>query len=80
MLIISAFQTQKNIKTMFHAVLLLKLCVLIIDTIKKIVLYRGKDAVNKFIRLIFNEYNYCKRIMRKYFCKNLIMSADENLK
>ena len=42
---------------------------------KKIVLYRGRSAVNKFIRLIRNEYNYCKKIMKKYFCKNLIMSA-----
>ena len=45
---------------------------------KKIVLYRGKNAVNKFIRLILNEYNYCRKITRKYFCKNLIMSAEEN--
>ena len=45
---------------------------------KKIVLYRGKDAINKFIKLILNEYNYCRRIMKKYFCKNLNMSAEEN--
>ena len=45
---------------------------------KKIVLYRGRNAVNKFIRLILNEHNYCRKIMKKYFCKNLIMSAEEN--
>ena len=45
---------------------------------KKIVLYRGRNAVNKFIRLILNEHNYCRKITRKYFCKNLIMSAEEN--
>ena len=45
---------------------------------KKIILYRGKDAVNKFIKSILNEYNYCKKIIRKYFNKNLIMSAEEN--
>ena len=45
---------------------------------KKIVLYRGRNAVNKFIRLILNEYNYCRKTMKKYFCKNLIMSAEEN--
>ena len=45
---------------------------------KKIVLYRGKDAVNKFVKSILNEYNYCKKIMRKYFCKNLITSAEKN--
>ena len=45
---------------------------------KKIVLYRGRNTVNKFIRLIHNEYNYCRKIMNKYFCKNLITSAEEN--
>ena len=45
---------------------------------KKIVLYKGKNAVNKFIKSILNEYNYCRKITRKYFCKNLIMSAEEN--
>ena len=45
---------------------------------KKIALYRGRNAVNKLFRLILNEYNYCRKIMKKYFCKNLIMSAEEN--
>ena len=45
---------------------------------KKNFLYRGTNAFNKFIRLILNEYNYCRKIMKKYFCKNLIMSAEEN--
>ena len=45
---------------------------------KKIFLYRGTNAFNKFIRLILNEYNYCRKIMKKYFCKNLIMSVEEN--
>ena len=50
---------------------------LIIDTVKN-VLYRGKNAVNKFIKSILNEHNYCKRIMKKHFNKNLVMSAEEN--
>ena len=45
---------------------------------KNIVLYRERNAANKFIRLVLNEYNYCKKIMKKYFCKNVIMSAEEN--
>ena len=62
---------------MFLVVLLIKLCV---DNkySKKIVLYRGRNVVNKFIRLIINEYNYCKKIMRKHFHENLAMSAEEN--
>ena len=45
---------------------------------KKIVLYRGKDAVYDFIKSVLNEYNFCRKVMRKYFCKNLVMSAEEN--
>ena len=45
--------------------------------IKKIVLYRGKDAVYEFIKSILNEYNYCRKVMKKSFCRNLIMSAEE---
>ena len=44
---------------------------------KKVVLYRGKDAVNNFIKSILNEDNYCKKVTRKNFNKNLIMSAEE---
>ena len=47
---------------------------------KKIVLYRGKNAVNKFIKSILNKYNYCIKIMKKHFNKNLVMSAEENEK
>ena len=41
-------------------------------------MYREKNAVNVFIKSIFNEYNYCKKIVQKYFNKNLVMSAEEN--
>ena len=44
---------------------------------KKIALCREKDAVNKFIKSILNEYNYCRKVMRKHFNKNLIMSVEE---
>ena len=40
---------------------------------KKIVLYRGRNAVNKFIISILNEYNYCKKIMKKHFNKSLVI-------
>ena len=42
-----------------------------------VALYRGKNAVYKFIQSIFNEYSYCRSVMKKYFNKNLIMSAEE---
>ena len=40
-------------------------------------MYRGKNAVFKSIQSIFNEYFYCKSIMKKHFNKNLIMSVEE---
>ena len=45
---------------------------------KEIVLYRGKDVVNKFIKSILNEYNYCGKVMGKHLNKNLIMSVEED--
>ena len=40
-------------------------------------MYRGKDAVYEFIKSILNEYSYCRKVMKKCFCGNLIMSAKE---
>ena len=65
---------------MFLVVLFIKWCVLIINTVKKKNLYRRKDAVNKFIKLYLNEYNYCKKVIKKHSSKNLIMTAEENEK
>ena len=44
---------------------------------KDVVLYRGKNAVFKFIQCIFNEYSSCKNVMKKHFNKNLIKSLEE---
>ena len=44
---------------------------------KKVVLYRGKDAVYEFIKSILKDYNYCRSVVKKHFNKNLIMSAEE---
>ena len=45
---------------------------------KDIVLYRGKNAVYKFIQSIFKEYSHFRSVMKKHFNKNLIMSAEQN--
>ena len=45
---------------------------------KDVVLYRGKNAVYKFIQCIFREYDYCRRVMKKQFNKNLVMTAEQN--
>ena len=44
---------------------------------KPIVVYRGKNAAYEFIKAIFEEYKYCKKVMKKHFNKNLIMSEEE---
>ena len=44
---------------------------------KKVVLYRGKNAVYRFIKAILKEYDYCKKIIKKHFNENLIMSAED---
>ena len=44
---------------------------------KDLLLYRGKNAVFKYIQSIFNEYSYSRSVMKKHFNKNLIMSIDE---
>ena len=44
---------------------------------KPVVLYRGRNTVNKFIKEIPKEYAYCKKVLNKHFNKNLIMSAED---
>ena len=44
---------------------------------KKVVLYRGKNAFYKFIESIFSEHNYCRRVIKKHYNKNLIILAKE---
>ena len=34
---------------------------------KKIVLCRGKNVINMFNKMIFNEWNYCKKNYKKVF-------------
>ena len=47
---------------------------------EKVVLYRGKNTVYKFIETILGEYDYCKKMIKKHFNENLIMSAEEKEK
>ena len=44
---------------------------------KPIVVYRGKNTAYEFIKAILKEYKYCKKIMKKHFNKNLIMSEEQ---
>ena len=44
---------------------------------KLIVVYRDKNAAFEFIRAILKESKYCKKIRKKHFNENLIMSEEE---
>ena len=44
---------------------------------KPMVVFRGENAAFKFIEAIPKEYEYCKKVMKKYFNKNLIMTEKE---
>ena len=44
---------------------------------KRIVVFRGKNADFRFIEAILKEYEYCKKVMKKHFNKNLIMTEEE---
>ena len=44
---------------------------------KLIVVFSGKNAAFKFIEAIVKEYEYCKKVMKKHFNKNLIMAEEE---
>ena len=44
---------------------------------KSIVVYRGKNAAYEFIKAFLKEYKYCRKIMKKYFNKNLVMTEEE---
>ena len=46
---------------------------------KSIVVFRGKNAAYEFIKAILEEHKYCKKIMKKHFNKNLIMTEEEHL-
>ena len=41
------------------------------------VVFRGENAAYKLTETIFKEYQYCKKVMKKHFNKNQIMSEGE---
>ena len=45
---------------------------------KDVVLYKGKNAVKKFLMSIFKVYDYCKSVIKKHFNKNLVITAEQN--
>ena len=37
---------------------------------KRIVVYRGENVAYEFIKVILEEYKYCKKIVKEHFNKN----------
>lgn len=69
----------KNIKSIFLALFLIKLCVLLIDLPDQLLFTEDKNEVNKFITAILNKYEYCILVIKKHFHKNVAMTVhDEN--
>ena len=44
---------------------------------KSTIIYRGKNAAYECIKAVFKEYKYCRKTMKKYFYKNLVMTEEE---
>ena len=47
---------------------------------KPIVVYRGENADDEFIKAILKVYEYCKKVMKRHFNKNLMMTEKEEEK
>ena len=76
----SGSYTEKKMKITFLVVFLINLFVLIINLASQVVLYRGENTANKFIKAILEEHDYYKKVMKKYFSKNLIMPEEDEEK
>ena len=44
---------------------------------KPVFLYKGKNVANKFIKAILKEHDYCKKIIKKHFNKNIVMFEED---
>ena len=67
-------QTLKNIKIIFLVVLLIKFYALMIDLVSQYFFAEEKNAANRFIKTILEEYDYYKKVTKKDFNKNFVMS------
>ena len=70
---------QKNIKTIFLVVLLIKLLVLMIDLVNQLLYIEAKMQLMNLLKQFLKNINIAKKIINKYFNKNLIMTEEEDL-
>ena len=73
--------TQKNIKIIFLAVLLMKSFVLIINLARELFFTEEENAVYRFIEAILNEYDYFPKtiIISSWICDKLFDVGDDKL-
>ena len=72
--------TLKNINIIFLAVLLIKLFVLMINSVKKLFFTEEKNAADRFIEAILKEYDYCKKNDKKTILIKLLLCLQKNKK
>ena len=62
-------------KSIYPAVLLVKFVCIDDKLSKPVILYKGRNAVNRFKAAILNWYEYCRSVMKKHINKNLVMTG-----
>ena len=50
---------------------------MIINSVKKLFFTKKKNAIYRFIEAILEEYDYCKKMIKRHLNRYLIMSAEE---
>ena len=68
---------QKSMKITLLAVLFTSLFVLKINLVNRLLLFRGENAAYEFFKEILEEYQHCKKVVKKHFDKNLIMREEK---
>ena len=44
---------------------------------KSIVVFRGENTAYEFTKAVLKEYKYCRKIIKKHFHKNLVMTEEK---
>ena len=76
MIEIIILHTLENIKSKFLAVLPIKSFVLMLNLVIQL-FFTGENVVYRFIKGILKGYNYCKKVIKKHFNKNFVMSSED---
>ena len=67
----------KNIKIIFLAVLFTNLSVLMISLVSRLLFLEVKMLLSDLLKQFFRSMNTVKKVMKKHFNKNLIMTEEE---